>query len=212
MNKTSLKRVWHSVRLMMIPSASKRALYLKKHNVFHHMGSHCVIMQRKVPLYPKLISMGDNVILASNVLLVTHDATHSMLNRLLRSGMSGTANKTDAAPKMMQEKIGCICIGNNVFVGANTTILYDVNIGSRVIIGAGSVVTKDIPENSVAVGVPAKVIGTFDDYFMKRLNASSYPEELTPYGHELSEELEKWCWQDFNARHSQVPDNKSVSD
>lgn len=42
-----------------------------------------------------------------------------------------------------------------------------VNIGNRVIIGAGAVVTRDIPDNSVAVGIPAKVIKTADEYFDK---------------------------------------------
>ena len=55
-------------------------------------------------------------------------------------------------------------IGNNVFIGANTTLLYDVSIGNNVIIGAGSVVTKDIPDGVVAAGVPCKVIGTYDDF------------------------------------------------
>ncbi len=49
-------------------------------------------------------------------------------------------------------------IGNYVWVGANVTILKGVQIGDRAIIGAGSVVTKDIPAGAIAVGVPAKVI------------------------------------------------------
>ena len=57
-----------------------------------------------------------------------------------------------------------IKIGNNVFIGANTTLLYDVSIGDNVIIGAGSVVTNDIPDGVVAAGVPCKVIGKYDDF------------------------------------------------
>ena len=57
-----------------------------------------------------------------------------------------------------------IKIGNNVFIGANTTLLYDISIGDNVIIGAGSVVTKDIPDGVVAAGVPCKVIGKYDDF------------------------------------------------
>jgi len=51
-----------------------------------------------------------------------------------------------------------ITIGNNVWIGAGSTILGGVTIGDNTIIGAGSVVTKDIPANVVAVGVPCKVI------------------------------------------------------
>ena len=51
-------------------------------------------------------------------------------------------------------------IGNNVQLGAHVTIVGPVHIGNNVIIGAGAVVVKDIPDNSVAVGNPAKVIRT----------------------------------------------------
>lgn len=57
-----------------------------------------------------------------------------------------------------------ITIGDNVYIGLNVTNMLGVSIGNRVIIGTGSIVIKDIPDNSVAVGVPAKVIKTVDDY------------------------------------------------
>lgn len=53
--------------------------------------------------------------------------------------------------------------GDNVYVAANATVIGDIHIGSNVIIGAGSVVTKDVPDNSVVAGNPAKVIRTIDD-------------------------------------------------
>ena len=93
-----------------------------------------------------------------------------------------------------KEKIGCIEIGDNVFIGSNTTVLYNVKIGSNVIIGAGSLVNKDIPDNSVAVGTPARVIGSFDDFVEKRRVAEMYPDKFTPHGHNMSEALEEWCW------------------
>lgn len=49
-------------------------------------------------------------------------------------------------------------IGDNVTLGANVTVIGDVKIGNNVLIGAGSVVVNDIPDNSIAVGNPAKVI------------------------------------------------------
>ena len=51
-----------------------------------------------------------------------------------------------------------IRIGNDVWIGANVCILPGVSIGNNVIIGAGAVVNRDIPDNSMAVGVPARVI------------------------------------------------------
>lgn len=51
-----------------------------------------------------------------------------------------------------------IIIGNNVWIGGNVTVIAGVTIGNNTIIGAGSVVTKDIPENVIAVGNPCRVI------------------------------------------------------
>lgn len=67
----------------------------------------------------------------------------------------------------MTNRIGKIEIGNNVVIGANAVILYDVKIGDRVVIGAGSVVTEDVPEGTVYAGVPAKKIGMSDEYYQK---------------------------------------------
>jgi maltose O-acetyltransferase len=50
-----------------------------------------------------------------------------------------------------------ITIGNDVWIGGNVSILSGVTIGNRCVIGAGSVVTRDIPDDSCAVGVPCRV-------------------------------------------------------
>ena len=60
-----------------------------------------------------------------------------------------------------------VIIGNNVWIGSGANILPGVSIGDNSIIGAGSVVIKDIPANSVAVGIPAKVIKNLDDKKLK---------------------------------------------
>jgi len=51
-----------------------------------------------------------------------------------------------------------IIIGNHVWIGMNVTILKGVNIGDGVIIAAGSIVTKDVPKNSLVGGIPAKIL------------------------------------------------------
>lgn len=62
-------------------------------------------------------------------------------------------------PPLQQPMIGkATVIGDRVWLGAKVTVLKGVTIGDDAVIGAGSVVTKDIPENAVAVGIPAKVI------------------------------------------------------
>ncbi len=57
-----------------------------------------------------------------------------------------------------------ITIGNNVWIGANSTVLPEVSIGNNVIIGANSLVNKDIPSNCIAVGNPCKVIKDKESY------------------------------------------------
>ena len=88
-----------------------------------------------------------------------------------------------------------------MFVGSGVHILYDTKIGSNVIIGTGATVTKDIPDNSVVVGVPARVIGTFDDYVKKYMNEKQYPDEYSPKGQVVSAELAKYMWEKFEREH-----------
>lgn len=102
----------------------------------------------------------------------------------------------------IQEHVDCIEICDNVFVGSNTTILSNVRIGSNVIIAAGSLVNKDIPDNSVVAGVPAKVIGTFSDFVSKRQREEKYPVQPV-IGNYVPKELEDWLWQRFYQRRDQ---------
>ena len=101
-----------------------------------------------------MISFGNNVHVASGVKFINHDITCMMFNYM------------DKEHKYRLRQ-GNIDIGDNVFIGANSTILYDVTIGDNVIIGAGSLVNKDIPGGTVAAGVPCKVIGSFDEYLSR---------------------------------------------
>ena len=96
------------------------------------------------PTHCFLIEIGNNVTFSIRVTLMAHDAS-----------TKNTLGYT---------KIGRVRIGNNVFIGANTTILPGVTIGDNVIIGANGVVTKDIPENSVAIGNPCRVIKDYNNY------------------------------------------------
>lgn len=62
-----------------------------------------------------------------------------------------------------------IYVREHTFIGTGVIIMPGVTIGKRCVIGAGAVVTRDIPDNSVAVGVPAKVISTTEQYAEKCL-------------------------------------------
>ena len=65
-----------------------------------------------------------------------------------------------------------IVLGSNVYIGNCAIVMGGVTIGDNVVIGAGAIVTKDIPSDSVAVGVPARVIETADEY-LEKLKARS---------------------------------------
>ena len=102
---------------------------------------------RMDPSHCWLISIGDDVTLANKVQILAHDDTTRVYTGFGR--------------------IGRVVIGDRVFVGANTTILMNTRIGNDVIIGAGSVVTKDIPDNSVVAGNPARVIGKTSEFISR---------------------------------------------
>lgn len=106
------------------------------------------------------------------------------------------------------ENVGCIEIVDNVFIGADSKILSNVRIGPNAVIGAGSIVTHDIPENSVAVGIPAKVIGTFDDLYRRRLAQNAYPHGLKPVGLAASDALADHLWDAFEKARGPVDDNR----
>jgi acetyltransferase-like isoleucine patch superfamily enzyme len=97
---------------------------------------------------PWLITIGNDVHIASGCLFITHDG--------------GTLILRKEVPDL--EWTAPIRIGNDVYIGINCIILPGVTIGNRVIIGAGSIVHRNIPDNSVAVGVPAIVVKSVDQY------------------------------------------------
>lgn len=125
----------------------EHALFLKKHKAFHSMGEKCFFQPFKLPADAKYIRFGNNVVVASNVDFICHDVIHNMFNtsKILGGGYS--------------TYWGTIDIKDNVFIGANTTILPDVTVGTNVVIAAGSLVNKNIPDGKIVGGIPAKEIG-----------------------------------------------------
>ncbi len=143
------------LKMYLISDANKRTNLLIKKNFFRSVGKNFFFQPRIIPDEPKLISFGNNVSVASGVTFVTHDVIDKVLNNMNYNYKF----YYNCAP---------IKIGNNVFIGCNVTILPGVEINDNVIIAAGSVVTKDVKENTVAAGNPAKEISTFDKYVKNR--------------------------------------------
>jgi acetyltransferase-like isoleucine patch superfamily enzyme len=78
------------------------------------------------------------------------------------------------------DKMGKIVIGNNCFIGNGSKIMLGVRIGDNVIVGAGAIVTKDVPSNSVVAGVPAKVICTIDEFYEKNKEKFHCTDGMSP--------------------------------
>lgn len=102
---------------------------------------------------PYLIKIGNNVRITNGVKFVTHDGGMWTLRKM------GLLENADI--------FGCIEVGDNTHIGWNSIIMPNTKIGKNCIIGCGAVVTKDIPDNSIAVGVPAKVIKSIEEYYDK---------------------------------------------
>ena len=184
-----LKRLYQTFRLWTIPSDGKRAEWAKRQRIYAAIGDNVRIMDRKVPLYANLIKFHNNIQVASNVSFITHDAIHSVFNSL-------TNKLSTQQGGVFLENIGCIEVMDNVFIGSGTQILGNVRIGPNAIVAAGSLINHDVPPNSIVGGVPAKVIGWFDDLVEKR-KTTSYPIELKPTGQIVSDKLMQFMWQQF---------------
>lgn len=133
-------------------------------------GKHCFFD----PAHCFLISIGNDVTLSTRVHILAHDAS--------------------TKKHLGYAKIGRVVIKDHVFIGANTTILPGVTIGENAIIGAGSVVSKDVEANSVYAGVPAKRICSLEAYLSKFKNADQslwFEEDYTFRGGITKEKREE---------------------
>lgn len=103
---------------------------------------------------PSLVTIGKNCFINKYFEIHTHDWVSHVF---LHSG------------RELVNSSGRVTIGDNVAFGRHVMVLKGVTIGDNCFIGAGSIVTKDIPSNSIAVGAPAKVVMTLEEYYQKRL-------------------------------------------
>lgn len=121
------------------------------------VGEECLFVNRVDDFgsEPWLIEIGNRVILASGVHFITHDGA----SRLYRNNLPGSSKYGN--------RFGRILIHDECFIGMNSIIMPDVEIGPYSIVGIGSVVNKNVPPRMVYAGVPAKHICTFDEYFTR---------------------------------------------
>ena len=143
-------KIYHSVRMDTPPY---RKFSLGRHSVvesfscinnavgdviigdYTRIGLHCTIIGP--------VTIGSHVHLAQGITVTA--LNHNFADTNKRIDEQGITTKT-------------VCIGDDVWIGTNAVILPGVTIGSHVVVAAGAVVTKDVPDNCVVGGVPAKLL------------------------------------------------------
>ena len=155
-----------------------RVLYSLKGSIYAarslgvKIGEGCRIYSSSFGWEPWLISIGDRVTVTAGVQFITHDGA----TWLLRD------------EKGRRYRYAPIEIGSDVFIGASAIILPGVRIGNRVIVAAGSVINRSIPDNCVVAGVPARFIKTFDEY--ERRGLTEFHSDMDRRGKEQRQQIE----------------------
>jgi len=147
---TSLRKIYHAISGTIFGKINPVG-YAKYIGV--NMGSNVHIYGSSFNMFgtePWCVTLGDNVYITSDVIFICHDG--------------GTLLFRNEIPDL--EITATINVGNNVYIGVRSIILPGVTIGNNCIIAAGSVVAKNVPDNTVFGGVPAKFIKSIDDYKM----------------------------------------------
>lgn len=125
-------------------------IYLSRKETSLEIGANTEVGNHSTISAYNCIMIGDSVLTGPGVFIADHN--HNYDNPLLPIYMQGVKAKPNA----------CVKIGAGTWIGTNAVIVGSVNIGKNCVIGANSVVTKNIPDYSVAVGSPAKVIRRYD--------------------------------------------------
>ena len=187
------------VELVWVKRSSKSLIkYYRKKGI--NIGDGCVFRSPSTAqldiMRPSLITIGNNVDMNKNFTIMSHDFSHRVFVPLYGEFLSSS---------------GAVSIGNNIYFGINVTVLKGVFIGDNCIIAAGSVVTKSIPSNSVAAGVPCKVICTIEEYYERRKN--QWIEEAIDYAKTIiNREKRRPTIDDFRSEFGLYIDSHNIKD
>lgn len=146
---TLLQKIAHMAaraRLLINPGYYRR--YLERQGVRIGTGSVVIYPGYIDGRLPYLLEIGDNVIISRMVTILTHDAATAFAGDLI--------------------KVGRVRIHDHCFIGAHATILCNVSIGPDSIVGAGSVITRDVPAGEIWGGNPARFICRTQDYIKRQ--------------------------------------------
>lgn len=184
--------------------------YLRNQGI--QIGNGCIFRHRntiRVDISrPSLVTIGNNVDFNMNFQLLTHDYATSVFTRKYHAFINSS---------------GRVTIGNNVVFGTNVIVLKGVQIGDNSIIAAGSIVSKSIPSNSVAVGRPARVICSLDEFYKRRkqecvMEAFEYANSIeerfgrAPKYEDFKEEFHLFVDKTNIAKYPKLPITSQLSD
>jgi acetyltransferase-like isoleucine patch superfamily enzyme len=136
----------------------EKTVFINSGNI--KLGSGCLIQDR---VYIRagvdgMVEAGDGVAINSFVQIYGHGGVRIGAHTQIGPSTVLTTTGHDYRAQELERNYSPIVIGKRVWIGANVTILPGVSIGDHSVIGAGAVVTRDIPAYSLAVGVPACVV------------------------------------------------------
>ncbi len=135
------------------PGGYAWAKYIKLHGGLYAMGEGCSIQTNVEFTDPAYTRLGGNVHL-TGCTIFGHDGSVNMVKQAFNIGI---------------DSVGKVDILDNVFIGHQAIVMPGITIGPNAIVAAGSLVNKDVPEGKIVGGVPAKVIGTMDEFASKRV-------------------------------------------
>ena len=141
----NIKKLFMYILINIYNSDQKIKHFRKKGT---HIGEGCKIFSINLSTEPYLLRIGDHVFISEGVYFANHNGATWILREKI--------------PDI--QAFGPIIVKNNCYIGKNVIVFPNVTIGNNCIIRAESVVISNIPDNSIVMGAPARVIGKADEY------------------------------------------------